>query len=434
MTHPPAPAASSPTTQAHAAARMPRQGAVRHALGRTPGRLTLLGAIAVLASLACGLLGYLGGSAQASALDQARADTTQLTDVQAVRNTLVAADATATNAFLVGGLEPVGQRTAYNEAIQRGATDLIHLSGSNPSDATSLATANAGLVRYTGLIEQARATNRQGLPVGSAYLDQASTLLREEVTPALDALVLANADRTARDFSTAGNAPAYLAIALVFVAMLVAGQIWLARRTRRIFNFGLATATVLLLVAGGIGAIVLNGSSSTARDVRSGPYAGTLALSQAYALANDAKSAESFTLIKRGSGEEFEVAFATASTAAVDRLSEAVDAGNVPREVRTALQHWIENHAEIRALDDAGDWDGAVLLAVAQGPGSSAADFLAFEEATQDEARQSTATVQDELRSAARGARIVGWAMLLAGVGAAVLAWRGVAQRLKEYR
>ena len=48
---------------------------------------------------------------------------------------------------------------------------------------------------YAAAIEQARANNRQGLPVGAQYLRSASTELRSETLPILDSLVRTNAER-----------------------------------------------------------------------------------------------------------------------------------------------------------------------------------------------------------------------------------------------
>ena len=47
------------------------------------------------------------------------ADTDQLIRVQAIQTNLLRADADATNAFLVGGLEPAEQRAAYDDAIDQ---------------------------------------------------------------------------------------------------------------------------------------------------------------------------------------------------------------------------------------------------------------------------------------------------------------------------
>ena len=49
----------------------------------------------------------------------AAADTEQLIRVQGIKTNLLRADALATNAFLIGGLEPAEQRAAYDDAIDQ---------------------------------------------------------------------------------------------------------------------------------------------------------------------------------------------------------------------------------------------------------------------------------------------------------------------------
>ena len=71
--------------------------------------ITVCVAFGVLASLTFVLL--------ASALGRASGSTAQLIRVQQIQTNLLAADATATNSFLVGGLEPPAQRAAYDDAI-----------------------------------------------------------------------------------------------------------------------------------------------------------------------------------------------------------------------------------------------------------------------------------------------------------------------------
>lgn len=409
-------------------------GRIRRYMRQTPGRLLLLGAVSVLTALLCGFLGFIGGSTQADALRNAADDTAQLASTQEARNALVAANATAANAFLVGGLESPQQRETYTEAIDEAASDLVRLAASNPADGSDLAAVNAGLAEYTGLIEQARANNRQGFPVGAAYLDQASTQLRDHVVGPLDDLVLDNANRAADDFSRAGHATGVLAAGILAIAVLAAGQYWLARRTHRVLNLGIALATLVLLVGGGVGAVVLDQGATSANDVRANSYAGTLALSQAYALANDARSEEAFTLIERGSGQEREKAFAAATQDADERLADAETDGVVGKDARESLLEWVEEHQRIRDLDDAGDWEGAVALAIRTGPDTPNAAFEAFSEAVTTEAAEMTGVTQDALREAAGTARATGVVLLILGIVAAGLAWTGIAQRLKEYR
>ncbi|MBD8080617.1 hypothetical protein [Cellulosimicrobium arenosum] len=406
----------------------------RGALRRTPGQLRLVLVLCVLATLVVGLLGFQAGRVQSSALEAASADSAQLVGVQEVRNALVAADATATGSFLVGGLEPTEQRARYDDLVDTAAAGLAELSGSNAADSELLGQVASDLTVYTGLVERARANNRQGFPVGAAYLDQASTILREQMLPALDEVVVDDADRVAADFSGVRNALWVLAGALVALAVLVVCQMWLARRTHRVLNVGLAVATGLILVVGVAGTIMLSSASSRAHDVRDGPYAATLAASQAYSLGNDAKSMEAFTLIKRGSGQSYEDAFVEATADAAERLDTAQSDGVLDDTTATALDDWVAQHAEIRALDDGGDWDAAVELATSTGEDSPNAAFAAFSDAARADIEAGAAQTRDDLASAGTTSAVAGWLLLAAGLVAALLAWRGVTARLEEYR
>ncbi|WP_028046417.1 hypothetical protein [Cellulomonas sp. URHE0023] len=400
----------------------------RGALSRTPGRMRLAGVVAVLASLAVGVLGVQTGQAQSKALASAEADTRQLVGIQDVRNDLVVADATATNAFLVGGLEPPAQRATYDEAIASAANGLARLAGSNEADAELLGKATAGLTTYTGLVEQARANNRQGFPVGAAYLDQASTVLRSDVLPELDTLVQTNADRVDSSFDAVSATPWLLALGLVSLVAFVVVQTWLARRTHRRLNSGLFWATILALAASVAGAFVLGTTAASASDVRDGSYADTVAVSKAYSLANDAKSMESFTLIKRGSGQAYEETFQSETAQARELLAGVDDA------LVQSLDAWTAKHAEIREKDDAGQWDEAVALAISTEPDSPNAAFDAFTTAASESLQASAAATQEALSGAGSSAVLVGWLILAAGLLAAVLSWRGISKRVEEYR
>jgi len=418
---PAAPAGEAPTPR--------RRGRLRAAVSHTPGKMRLAAVIAVLAALAVGALGLRAGQAQAGALASAEADTSQLIGIQEVRNDLVIADASATNAFLVGGLEPPEQRQRYDTSVDAAARGLAALAGSNPADAELLGRASASLTSYTGLVEQARANNRQGFPVGAAYLDVASSALRSDVLPALDSLVDDNSGRVSGSFDGVANALWLLALGVLALAVLVGTQVWLARRTHRRFNAGLLWATVLLVVASLGGAVVLGTSSQRADNVRDGPFTAGVAVSEALSLANDAKSQESFTLIKRGSGQAYEEAFVAQTTEAAQHL----DDPTVDPALGGLLDAWVEAHQQIRALDDGGDWDAAVALAV-DPAGEPQTTFDAFSTSASASIEQSAAKTHGALSGAGGASLIVGWLILVAGIVAAVLAWRGIGKRVEEYR
>ncbi|KQS99346.1 hypothetical protein [Cellulomonas sp. Leaf395] len=422
-------ASQAPVTVVHPANPVHRTG-LRGALSRTPGRLRVAGVVSVIAAAAVGVIGWTTGLAQSQALSDADADTRQLVGIQDVRNDLVVADATATNAFLVGGLEPPQQRARYDEAVASAANGLAQLAGSNAADAELLGEATAGLTTYTGLVEQARANNRQGFPVGAAYLDQASAVLRTDVLPQLDELVQTNSDRVDASFDSVGSVPWLLTLGILALAALVVVQVWLAKRTHRRLNAGLFWATVLALAASILGAVVLGSAAAKAGDARNGPYDATVSVSQAYSLANDAKSQESFTLIKRGSGAAYEEQFVLNT----DEASELLARPTVDPALSPLLDDWVASHQEIRALDDAGKWDEAVALAISEEPGAPNDVFETFSTAASSSLEASAAQTHDALAGSGGSSVLIGWLMLVVGLLAAVLSWRGISKRVEEYR
>jgi hypothetical protein len=403
-------------------------------LSTTPGKMRLVLAISVIAGVLFGLAGLQAGSLQASAAASANEQADQLVGVQDIRNNLVRADAIAANAFLVGGLEPADQRAQYDTAIQRATQLIATLSAGNPQDAQLLSKVSSDVASYTGLIEQARANNRQGFPVGSAYLDQASTQLRDDALPTLASVVQNNAQRVSDSFAAAQNALWYLIVCAIAFLALVVCHIWLTRRTHRYLNRPLFTGIVVVVVVGIIGGVVFGSSAATASRVRTNSYAATLAVSQAFTSATDAKSTESFTLIKRGSGATLEKQFQASLDDAKKRIANAHNQGIIADELGTKLDTWSHAHDGIRTLDDGGKWDDAVALAISTDPGSPNAAFDAFSSAADHQISVSAKATSDQLVAASVFSQIAAWLLLVAGLGAAVLAWRGVSLRLKEYQ
>jgi hypothetical protein len=400
----------------------------------TPATLRLLLALSVLASLAFGVAGFQTGSSQARATADASAEAAQLLGIQSVRNDLVGADAIAANAFLVGGLEPADQRAEYDAAIDNATRSLTTLAADEKAGDTDFAQINSEVAVYTGLIEQARANNRQGFPVGAAYLSQASALLNDSTLPQLEALVLASADRAAGSFTASTVSLVWLLIALVALIALIWVHLWITRRSHRYLNWPLLIATVAMLVVGVIGVITFSNTTGAAIEARQNSYAKTLAISQAYTSATEAKSLESFTLIKRGSGQTLEAEVQTAISDARTRLDSSGKNYLIGDDLGNGFDSWVEKHADIRALDDSGDWDGAVEAATDQQPGSANAAFDSFSDAAQDDIASSAAATTNALDSGGALSSLLGWILLVTGLAAAVLSWRGVSLRLKEYR
>ena len=395
----------------------------------TPQRLRLLSLGVVVVGLVIGVIGALIFTYLAVSLSRAKADTAQLIRVQKIQSNLLSADATATNAFLVGGLEPPTQRAAYDQAMSSTSSLIAEAAQAQPADGTALAALNQQVLSYAGMIEQARANNRQGLPIGAQYLRNASAQLRSDALPILNNLVSANATR-ATDEMKAGAGYIVLVIALLGLGGVIAAQVWLARRFKRKINVGMLTSSIVLLVLVIGSLIVVLQLRSSLQEISSGSLAAVNTAADARINANDAKSNESLTLIARGSGQAFEAAWKSSADSVAENLGRLTD----KPELVGQWQAYTDVHTQIRALDDEGQWDKAVAKATGSANDSSNTVFGAFDsnlagylDGVSQEASNSLANEQPVMVVAAV-------LILLGGLAAALLGRRGVAERLREYR
>ena len=425
---PPAAADTTISTQPDSAAPSPAAKAAESTMS-TPQRLRLLSLGVVVGGLVIGVIGALIFTYLAVSLSRAKADTAQLIRVQKIQSNLLSADATATNAFLVGGLEPPAQRAAYDQAMSSTSSLIAEAAQAQPADGTALAALNQQVLSYAGMIEQARANNRQGLPIGAQYLRNASAQLRSDALPILNNLVSANAAR-ATDEMKASAGYVVLVIALLGLGGVIAAQVWLARRFKRKINVGMLASSIVLLVLVIGSLIVVLQLRNSLQEISSGSLAAVNTAADARINANDAKSNESLTLIARGSGQAFEAAWKSSADSVTENLGRLTD----KPELVGQWQAYTDVHTQIRALDDEGQWDKAVAKATGSTNNSSNTVFGAFDsnlagylDGVSQEASNSLANEQPVMIVAAI-------LILLGGLAAALLGRRGVAERLREYR
>jgi hypothetical protein len=395
----------------------------------TPQRLRRLSLGVVVVGVVVALVGGLIFSYLAYSLSRAQADTAQLIRVQKIQSNLLSADATATNAFLVGGLEPPAQRAVYDQALSSTSSLIVEAAQAQPADAAALSALNQQVASYAATIEQARANNRQGIPVGAQYLRNASADLRSTAMPILDNLVSSNAARAADDMD-ARVGYVFPVIALLGLVWVIVGQIWLARRFKRRINVGMLVSAAVLLVLTVGGLLAAQQLSSSLGSISNGSLAAVNTASDARIDANNAKSNESLTLIARGSGQAFEDAWKSSADSVsgnLQRLSERP-------ELVTQWQAYTDVHGEIRDLDDGGRWERAVALATGSKADSSNTVFGTFDQNLasylDEESQQTSNSLADEQPAMVVGAILI----LLGGLAAALLGRWGIAARLKEYR
>ena len=376
-------------------------------------------AVCLVFGVVSALLQFLGWQANGQAAD----NTEQLVRVQEIQSSLLRADALATNAFLVGGLEAPEQRAEYDDALDdvlRGITDAAE---AQPADRAALAALNSEVATYASAIAQARDNNRQGYPIGAEYLLQAGSTLRAAAVPIIQGLVTANSERAEDEMS--GQQPIW--ILWIGVAALVA--LWwlnrqIARRFHRRLNVGLAVAAVAVGVLTVVATFLAQDQSGDNDELVDGSYQQAADAAEVRTLANDAKANESLRLIKRGSGSTYEDLW----VAAAEQVDEqATGSTHVQWERYAAL------HDEIVTLDSGGNWLAAVGKATTRDDAGGSAALDSVDRLAQGQVDRAAQATTETLRSGRGFAIGLAAATLLLGlIAAATCAW-GINQRRKEY-
>jgi len=427
--------ASAPAGAPTLAGRLDEASTVaRRAMSGTPGRMRVLALVAIVVSLVFAVAAFRTFGATDDALGRGVANTNQLVRIQAIHTNLVRADADATNAFLVGGLEPATQRTDFTTSLAQASALIAQAATAQTADGPALGALNSAVLTYSSLIEQARATNRQALPIGAQYLKLASSGLRSDALPILDALVKANSARVGAEFDGATGAAWLIAVGVLALLVLIGGMVWLSLRTHRYLNPPLAAATAAILVTLVVGSISLAAVASRVSQVRNGSYAATLATATARIAAFDAKSNESLTLIARGSGSAFEKAWVSSSKVVTDQSAAAARLNSNAANLGALWKAYADTHIQIRKADDGGGWEAAVTQATGTGATSANATFDAFDTRSAAALTSSSRAAADSLGTPRTWLPFAAWLGLLIGIAAAVSAWWGVSLRLEEYR
>jgi hypothetical protein len=359
-------------------------------------------------------------------------------DAQQVYQSLSDADATEANAYL-SGIEPGSDITRVHADITRAEADILPIRAGDQTpaiqaDLTALAT---GIPNYTNYVGEADAFNREGVLVGAAWLEDASSLMRGILLPAASDLYGKENARLEGAYVQATGFPVVaVVIAALFAVAALGAQGWLTWRTHRVLNPGLVAAFVVcvLSIAWLLTSLAIARSDLLgARDQGSAP---AQALVQAQITALKMHADESLTLINRGgSSDPSQVDYTALSPQLAAQLAAAQSVGASSPGYQQAVaaakatQSWQTEHK--RLADDVADqYAMAVKLAI----GPSAEAFQAVQSAMTSGigADQATFTSSSASGDDALGGLVA--AMIVAGLlMAAACAW-GVSRRIEEYR
>ncbi|SEG80018.1 hypothetical protein SAMN05216223_111248 [Actinacidiphila yanglinensis] len=435
---------------------------LRSAATTEPGRLRLIGALLAALVIAFGTVTAWQVVDRQSAAGNVIDHSAPLSaNAAEIYRSLADADATVAGGFLVGGEEPKTVSDRYQSDITKAAKLIADAAANSPGSQearTQISALNSQLPQYTELVATAQADNRQGLPLGGAYLRYADTQMRKPggLLDAADKLYQAENSRLSADYSDAKSLP-YAAWALGVIALAALG--WAQRRhfrrTNRVFNRGMLAGTA----ASAVVLLWLVAAHTVARNDLADSYAhgakSTQVLNNARIAVLQARGDENLTLVARGSGDQYESYFkdgmnklaGPASAKSGGELAQALaladkDAGRAP--VQSAIddvRDWRQRHTAERKSDDGGDYTTAVAEVIG-GKNSSGRTVTSNTGQSFDgvdkNLGQAVAQEQKEFHQSAtdgRGALALlpfGAALLAAfAAGAALI---GIGRRLSEYR
>jgi hypothetical protein len=449
--------ARAPTRRAAPAAG-PRLGSefagrAKSRLATTPGRLRVASVAIVAAVVLVWVAGATTIAARRAAAHRVGLETEPLlVGAQGIYASLADADATAANAFLTGGLEPATLRARYDADIKQAGdrlADVTRQLGSSSDAAAAVRTMTDQMPVYAGLVEAARADNRQGFPVGAAYLRAASTLMRGQILLAADQLYQVEAGRLDRSYRSGASAADLAAIALgglLAIVVLIATQLYLLRRTNRVFNLPLLAATALaVILVVWVSSVFVIEHHHLAQAERTGSDPVKI-MAQARILALKAQSDESLTLIARGNGQKPSADF----DAIVPQLGgpdgKSGLLGQASREaagsqhstdvanVVSAYRSYVGVHKQVRQLAGSGSFALAVVRATGAGAADEGPIFTHLDAAmgtAVDDSQQQFVRQASSARSAF-GSITIGLIVLALAIG--LLALLGTQQRINDYR
>jgi hypothetical protein len=355
--------------------------------------------------------------------------------------TLSIADAAAATAFIAQA-EPRGVRLRYEQAITDASVAVTRASSglTDQQLVDLLGRINAELAVYTGLIEVARTNNREGNPVGSSYLSEASGLMQSTILPDAQLLYKATSERVDSETTASTQIPAPVILAVsATVVFGVFSHRWLARRTRRRINPGLVVGALGILVMMVWVGTALTISTTASRSAKDTAADSLKIVTNVEITAQQARADETLSLIRRGDEEIRKQSFyqrIDAMHEQIDRYMarpDAVDKGDL-QGADQLLVRWRQANDRINSYISVGNYRAATEVALGSGENDSTPAFDKLDESLVKVMDQSRTHLRDDVLNAFNGLSGAQLGGVVLSLGAAVAVALGLWPRLKEYR
>lgn len=406
------------------------------ALATTPGRLRFYMSVIWVLAACFAVAGFFTVNGARNAADAiARKAVPSIITAQNIRVKMLEMDAAATQEFLAGGKSLGDSARVKYETARRELGEELTQAAKNISlgadEQRHIEVLMERVQAYSGSVEAARANNRNGYPVGAAYLRQASTILHQDMLPQVEAIDKANVQRLEQGYDGFKSASVWrLAVVagsgLALLGVLVVCQLYISRRMQRTFNPALALASLMVLVLSVCSLVGLGLQRSNLADAREVGFIESYKWLDARGTVYDIKADETQYLIALGAGARFEQSLGEKSA----RLSKA----DLVAPVKLALSAYLQQDERIRGLDKTGKRGDAVSLALGDGNGEAVQAFASLDGAIVRSLEAARSGFAASVGRADANVRFLEWAFLLISVLAAVLAYFGITPRINEYR
>ncbi|MGO3362350.1 MAG: hypothetical protein ACTIL2_07905 [Corynebacterium sp.] len=426
------------------ALEIPRR--MRRFVSTTPGLLSVVSVLLVLAILAAG-----GAMAAQSANRQGDLNTlVNRTEpvsfaAQELYNSLSVADSVATTGFVEDAAGSADTHPPYREAVDTASRAVVRAANGIDDPSTRemalILEIQEKLPMYVSLITESGVNNRQGNPLGAAYITQASAMMQDEILPAAAELYNRTSSEVAEQ-QLALTKPNWFALSglVAAVVLLLVAQFWLAAQTNRRINPGYAVATVLMSVAliwAGGAAINTWTNGVRGLDGTSQPLESLTSLRISV---QQTRTTEALGLVQRDYTDGTQTDFSD-QVAHIDQELEELRSNlsntDVLDQSRENLRTWDNAHADMITMVREGDYAGAIRATVGEN-GSS--DTPSVSESYQDldsNLRLLIDDTRDQLRAylsdTRASAQQVTSLVILLGLVSALCVIQGTRPRLQEY-
>ncbi len=318
-------------------------------------------------------------------------------DAQQLYQYIADADVTVTTMFLASPQPPLASTQHYLTDIATAESELSALraaGGQNQAAAAALDTLHRDLPVYTGYVAEARSDYALGYQLtGGSFLQVASEEAHLDLLPAAKTVFDQRNDVLGAASGQATGLPLVivaLVLAIITGLVLYRAQRWLTRRTNRVFNVGLALASVVLVISAlWLLAGFLAGRSDLDAGIRNGSQPAQ-ELAQASIGVQQIRGDAVLNVISRSGDTSFQSDFTTTSAnvgpgqhSLLSAAAAAQGSGSAAAAVVTAAEReatpWYAANAEVYSLGTAADYAQERDKVVGSGASSSAAEYNVLE-------------------------------------------------------